>query len=256
MENRLKITNPDRIDRILRKICDASMQVVMRRADLKAIAVRGRAATLHEEPGSNGMRISNISAQGMQHLVTVDDLQVEFRGMSTQVGFASKILVREQSSVIVAVPQSLVSLERRKSSRVLSTGRLAPFVKLGVWKPAASDLASPPVFPHFQDLASQVLIADISEGGLCCTTRFPAVVNALTRGVIDDHALLYFPMRTPLEVSLEVRWVKRIKERVKVEGAERFERHYRFGLQFVKMSSEARMRVRQFIQQLTVADAI
>ena len=222
-----------------------------------AVAVKGRATSLQVDSESPGLRISSISEKGVSHLGSKARVQVEFIMMSTKVVFLSSVLKREQSSIIVSLPTTLLSIERRKNARYTCTEDLTAFLDLSVWKPDPDDPTAPPFFAHHRDLSSYLPIADVSFGGLCAVTRFPAVNSVLRRGMIDDRARLILPMQNPLEVGVEIRWVKRIKEHVKGhEESTAFMRFYRFGVEFVTQTDATRMAVRQFIQQVSQAGAI
>lgn len=256
-ENRLKISNFQRVTRILRRICQASLQVMVRVETEAAVAVKGRAANVLLDGPMPSMRISNISDKGVMHLSAQASVQVEFIMMSTKVVFQSVILAREQNSILVQLPTALVSIERRKNARHACTDDMASFLNLSVWKPSSDDMTAPPFFPHFRGLSSFIAIADLSYGGLCAVTRFPAVNTALRRGLIDDRAKLILPMQRPIEISVEVRWFKRIKEHVRgSDDPDAFARFYKFGIEFVSQSEDARIAIRQFIQQLSQAGAI
>lgn len=221
-----------------------------------SIAVKGRAANVILE-GDSGMRISNISEKGVAHLGMRTRIQVEFIMMSTKVVFITTILSREQSSIVVSMPASLLSIERRKNARYACTDDLTAYLDLSIWKPEAEDVTGPPFFSHHRDLAAYIGIADLSFGGLCAVTRFPAVNTVLRRGLIDDRAKLVLPMQDPLEVSVEIRWFKRIREHVKGNEEDgTFQRHYRFGVEFISQSEAVKVAVRQFITQVSQAGAI
>ena len=220
-------------------------------------SVKGRAASIVMDSAMPGMRISNISDKGVQHLNSVQKVQVEFVMMSTKVIFVSTILMREHNAILVSLPTSLVSIERRKNARYVCTEDLMAFLDLSLWKPQADDPTAPPFYPHYRGVGAYIPIADLSFGGLCAVTRFPAVSTVMKRGVIDDRARLVLPMQQPLEVGIEIRWFKRIREHVK-EGTEEqaFMRSYRFGVEFTTQSDQVKMSIRQFIQQLSQAGAI
>jgi len=256
-ENRLKISNPQRVTRILRRICQASLQVMVRSAGAPAVAVKGRAASIILDSAMPGMRIANISDMGITHLGANGRVQVEFVMMSTKVVFVSTIVARDQNSIVVNLPASLVSIERRKNARFTCTDALTAFLDLSLWKPSAQDPIAPPFYPHCSKVASYIAIADLSFGGLCAVARFPAINAVLRRGLIDDRAKLVLPMQEPLEVGVEIRWFKRIKEHVKgAEEEQSFMRSYRFGVEFITQTDQVRLSVRQFIQQLSQAGAI
>jgi hypothetical protein len=238
-------------------MCQGSLPVIVRSSDNLSVAVKGRAANLILESGIRAMRISNVSLKGMEFLGTQQTVQVEFVMMSTKVVFVSQILLREQNNLLIQVPNFLVSIERRKNARHATTPDLAAFLRFSIYHPMVDDLAAAPWFPHCAAIGSQVGVADLSLGGLCAIARFPALNNVLRRGLIDDKAKLILPMQTPLDVGVEVRWFKKIKEHVRVsDGQVRSVRSYRFGLEFVSQSEAAQVQIRSFIQQLSQADAI
>jgi len=256
-ESRLKITNPERVQRILSRMCQGSLPVMVRTTENLAVAVKGRAANLILEGSVRAMRISNVSMKGMEFLGNQQAVQVEFVMMSTKVVFVSRILLREQSSILLDVPESLVSIERRKNARYGTTQDLTAFVQFSIYQPPPDDMAAAPFFPHCSDVANHIALSDLSLGGICAVSRFPSLNGILRRGMVDDRAKLYLPMQSPLETSVEVRWFKRIKEHVRVnDGETRSIRSYRFGLEFVAQSEAVQMQIRTFIQRLSQADAI
>lgn len=202
------------------------------------------------------MRISNISEKGIAHIAGKPKVQIEFVMMSTKVVFVSSIIAREQNSLLITLPTSLVSIERRKNARYGCTEDLMAFLDLSVWKPHLEDVTAPPFYLHQRSVSSYLHVSDVSFGGLCAVARFPAVNQTLKRGLIDDRAKLVLPMQAPVEVGVEVRWAKRIKEHVVGAGDQTYMRSYRFGVEFTGHTDLMRISIRQFIQQLSQADAI
>ncbi len=232
--------------------------MLIRADDAKPLAIRGRATELLTQGASGAVRIANISEKGMEFLRGRKGVRVEFVGMATQVVFDSAIVAREDSSLIVAVPDCLISTERRKNARFVATPDFTSFIKFGHWHAEPNDLTSPPIFSHFAEQASWLYVADMSEGGFCATTRFPASLGSIRSGLVDDGAKLYLPMRPPIPLQIEIRWIKKIKEVVKLDnGATSGEqRLYKFGVQFLGLPEPARIAIRQYMQQLTTASAI
>ena len=255
-ESRLKISNPTRVARILRRICQASLQVIIRTENDRVVAVKGRAAEVHKDASVPCMRIANISDRGIDHLAGPGRVQIEFIMMSTKVVFMSTVVAREHSSIMIRLPTSLVSIERRQNARYGTTEDLRAFFSFSLWRPYAEDVTAPPFFGHYDELGSYISIADLSFGGFCAVTRFPAVNQVLRRGLIDDKAKLIFPMADPLEVGIEIRWFKKIKEHAKDGRGKTFQRSYRFGAQFLNQSEDANIHIRQFLQRLSQAGAI
>lgn len=192
----------------------------------------------------------------MDYLEGRKTVRVEFVGMATQVLFDSQIMGREKNAILVAVPPCLISVERRKNARFVATPDFTSFVKFSSWSASPNDLTSPPIFSHFADQANWLYIADMSEGGFCATARFPSVLTSIKTGIVDDNAKIYLPMRSPMALPIEIRWVRKIKEVVKTDNANTEQRFYKFGVQFLTLPEESRVAIRQYMQQLTTASAI
>ncbi len=229
---------------------------MIRAGDSRSLAVRGRATNILSEGPLGSMRLSNISEKGMGFLEGRKTVRVEFVGMATQVVFDTTIIARQKNSILVTVPNCLISIERRKNARFVATPDFTSFVKFSCWSASVNDLASPPIFSHFADQANWLYIADMSEGGFCATARFPAPLTSIRSGIVDDNAKLYLPMRPPIALPAEVRWVKKIKEAVSTESNNLEQRFYKFGVQFLSLPEDARVSIRQYMQQLTTASAI
>lgn len=229
---------------------------MVRTAGDTGISVKGRAASVILDSANPSMRISNISEKGIAHISGNAKVQVEFVMMSTKVVFISSVISREHNSLLIAMPLSLVSIERRKNARYTCTEDLAAFLDLSVWKPHQEDVTAPPFYTHQSDVSGYLSIADVSFGGLCAVARFPSVNQALRRGLIDDRARLVLPMQAPIDVGVEVRWAKRIKEHVAATESDSVVRSYRFGVEFTGHTEQLRISIRQFIQQLSQAGAI
>jgi c-di-GMP-binding flagellar brake protein YcgR len=252
----LKISNPQRIARIMQRVCHASLRVILRSRNDHAVSVKGRAAAcISQTDGSGLVRISNISELGIQHLRDAQTVQVEFVMMAAKVMFVSRVKALQENTCLLSMPTVLLSLERRKNARFATSTDLSAFVQLSIWTPASSDPAAPPIFPLHNHMAGRLHVADISLGGMCLVSRFPAVNNALKRGIIDDGAKLYLPMQVPVGVGLEVRWVKKIREHTQTE-ATAYQRTYRFGVEFLSQTEEAKQSLRMFFQQVSQAGAI
>ena len=256
-ESQLKSANSERISRILRRICQASLQVIIRIGATSPIAIKGRAVSLISEGNARGMRISNISDKGMDHLLRQSEINVEFIMMATKVMFTAKILLREQNSIVVTIPEELISIERRKNARYFTTPDLSAFLTFSLFRPSFDDVTAAPFFIHYRDVGSLVMLSDLSLGGVCAVTRFPALNAVLRRGMIDDGATLHLPMQAPVPLAIEVRWFKKIREHIKSpDGALRSQRTYKFGLEFKGQNEAVQVSIRQFLQQLSQAGAI
>lgn len=256
-ENKLKVSNPERILRILQKLCQASLQVTVRLPGEQGLAIRGKAIDISGDRGVTGMRIGGISEKGLGHLIAGGKIQIEFIMMSTKVVFQTVILKRDVAAILVQIPIALVSIERRKNARFPTTFDMLGFVSLSIWRSDTRDLLAPPYFDHHETLGHLISIADMSANGLCAAFRFPSLQLAVKSGVTDSDAHLHLPMLEPIPMAMQIRWVKKIKETVgDAESGIRQLRSYRFGCEFVNPSEDAILRIRHFIHQLTQQGAI
>lgn len=256
-QNELKIANPQRIIRILRRISQARLPVLIRFSTQESVLIRGRASELNADFATPKMRISNISEAGIKKLEDKKTIQIEFVMMSTKISFVSRICQFDQNSITVAIPDYLLSIERRKNARHITTKDFTSFVALNIWQPNMDDVSAPPTLLHFQELMNQISIVDIGMGGICGVTRFPSAGMVLKRGLIDDNAMILFPMQKPIKLGMEIRWIKKIKEQIKdVDGFTRNVRSFRFGGEFIFPNEDTKLAVRQYIQQLMQAEAI
>jgi hypothetical protein len=259
LENSIKISDQQRIMRILKRICEAGLPLLIRGTKATTVSVKGRAAHIMANGPNNVqvMRISNISEKGINHLMAQGRVQVEFVMMATKVMFISSVISREDQSVFILLPTTLVSIERRKNARYNCTQEVRAFFDLSSWRPDEDDLGAPPIYPHYRHIGAYIAISDLSFGGLCGVTRFPSSCIAIKRGVIDDGAGIILPMIGRIPCSIEVRWIKKIKEHHRdSEGRDMHRRIYKFGAQFVSQSDLLKVSIRQFIAKISEAGAI
>lgn len=256
-EHKFKVSNPERIVRILQKLCHAGLPVMLRPPGIGAVAIRAKASDLYSDQVVNGIRIGAISDKGMSMLAGHSKIQVEFVMMSTKVVFHTLLLRREPNAILCQIPLALVSIERRKNTRFPVTAEMMGFITLGIWKANEQDLLAPPAFEHHPELASSIALADISSNGLCGVFRFPSLQATVKSGQIDEDALLHLPMAEPFNIPLEVRWIKKIKETMtSPDGSPRVTRSYRFGVEFRSPSETVILRIKHFIHQLTQQGAV
>jgi hypothetical protein len=250
----IRIENASRIQRILARICEANLNVILRAHNDPTVAVRGRASGIVDALG--GVRVGNLSGPGSEHLKQATAVRVEFKGMSTQVAFDARILSHEQNAIILSHPRAIFSTERRQSARFQTTMEHSAFVDLSPMREnGSSTYLDSPFFDHYRDSAHFLRIQDVSEGGICALSRFPEVLNHVSRGFIDDGARLLLPMMEPVPLKVETRWVKRIRERTN-EAEERYSRRALIGFEFKSPSDDLTLKIRQFVRSMNLAKAI
>lgn len=254
--NIVNIVKPERVARIIERVCDARLDVLIRVPSQKKIAVRAKASAADQFGAPPTLKLTGLSAQGVKFLWNADIVQVDFVGMSTQMIFKTRVLTVDGTSVQLVFPKKLVSYDRRQNARYATTDQLAAFIKVGNWQPDRGDITAQPIFYPYQNLGSWIRIADISEGGMCGVTRFPAVLKTYERGFVDYDASIVFPMQAPVEAPMEVRWVRRIREGYTVGEDTYNQRVYKFGVQFVNPAENLMKLLKQFVHQISMSDAI
>jgi hypothetical protein len=256
-ENIIKIQNPERVERILSRAISAKLELLMRLESNMKLAVRGKAQLIDTGTSPTSILIDGLSDKGARYLAQSQEVRVEFVGMATQIVFYVTCRGVTADTVRLDMPKEIHSFDRRVNTRAVVTAKLAAFIRLTTWRPRSSDITAPPVLDLYSDLANQVALVDVSEGGVCGITRFPHIVDTLDRGHMDPKAEIILPLATPIVAPIEVRWTRRIKEsRIMPDGSTRNQRSYRVGFQFTNPDEALKLQLKQYMNQLTVADAI
>jgi hypothetical protein len=252
----VKIVSPDRIARILNKLCSSKVQALLRLKDDPALGIRCTFHVIETIEGDRFVSLNEISARGMERLSLAQEVKVDVLGMPSRVVFSSPIASLQERTIQLVFPRYLASTERRKNTRYQTTVRHMAYVQLSSWTPERDDVTSPPLLPPYGDLASWIPVADISAGGICLLTGFPSLVGIAQQGKRDETSKLILPASPPLEIPLEFRWTKKTIQRLKINGIEQSQIQYRFGIEFRDMSEPFKTRIRQFMRQLVMSEAI
>lgn len=254
-ENTSKINNPLRISRIVTKMCQGRMQALIRTKDNAKLGIR--AAFARFEPGQDPLIVfDKISNFGLEKLSSGMPIKVEVIGMPSKVMFVTEIKVKGPSDISCSLPLSLVSVERRQNARYPVLPMAMSYMSFSLWQPGEHDPASPPFFDAYRSLSSWVPLLDISAGGICIQSHFPSFINQLDKIDLDPNAQLHLPMQNPISVKASIRWRRRIRNRVVDEHGERYQLDFRVGVEFSEMIDENKNRIRQYLRQLSMADAI
>lgn len=252
-----KISNPDSISRLVARMCDGNMQVLMRHRDSGKVTIRGAFTKLGKFKSSAAILLGKMSEAGLSKLELGMPIKVEVLGMSSQLTFQTLVLEKTAGGIICAMPRSLLSTERRTNSRFRVTKELTAFMSFSFWRAQQSDPASPPFFNSYGGIANWISIADISLGGVCLLTRFPSFTNASEPQTEQMECFLHLPMTAPIKLNGVIRWRRKIKNRSEDEFVgERFQLEYRIGFEFADVGEDQQQKIRHFIRQLTVAEAI
>jgi hypothetical protein len=184
------------------------------------------------------------------------DLVVEVFGMDKRVAFTCSVLEYTPAGVCVSMPLTLSKAERRIAQRFKTSNERMPFVDPKAWVIDPNDIAAPPIFGLYQPLASWSLVSDISFGGVCMETRFPALLNWVEANPLCAHAQLIFPMMKAIPIGLELRWTKRIREPSSSPEAGYSIQKYKMGMSFLNPPREFMLEVGRFIKELQLDKAV
>ena len=245
--------------RILLRVAESGLPVLIRAVSLPEIAVKGRATAPGEVLSGAGMKLTNISEKGRAHIAlhAPGGVQIEFVLMSTKIVFYTHVLMVDENSANVAIPSYLLSIERRKDGRFPVTTSARAYLRVHSFQPDLRDLAAPPYFEHQRLSAGLIHVGDVSMGGISLISRFPAITRIFARNAVIDMAEILFPLSAPLHCSLEVRWTKKIRDGLPTEdGKGRMTRLYKFGIRFIDPKVEVVNSIQAFIHRLSQADAI
>lgn len=258
-EQQVKISSPEKVARLLDKVAESGLPLMIRSVASPTISVKGRAISNGGSVRDHGLMIGNISERGIKFLVenAQGGVQVEFVLMSSKVVFFTSISHFNRQDCIVNLPAFLTSIERRKDSRYFVAGNNRAFMGISSFYPEIKDTATHPFFESSKELCSLIPVGDVSMGGISLVSRFPAACKFLDRGHTLNEAEFHLPLSPPIIVDASVRWCKRLKETVvDTEGKSRVIRVYKFGIQFMQPTEELLRSIQGFIQKLSQADAI
>lgn len=252
-----KISNPDSISRLVARMCDGSMQILLRHRDSGKVTIRGAFIKLGKFKQNPAILLGKMSEAGLGKLELGMPIKVEVLGMPSQITFLTMVLEKASGGIICAMPRSLISTERRTNARFRCTQNVTAFMSFNFWKAQQAEPSSPPFFSSYGGISNWISIADISLGGVCLLTRFPSLLNASDAQTEPMESFLHLPMMAPLRINGIIRWRRKIKNRIEDEYVgERFQLEYRLGFEFAEVGDEQQQKLRHFIRQLTVAEAI
>ena len=255
-ENSHKITTKKRIDRILLKMCSAKMHIILKISETSKFGIRGKLHSLDTLKGQQILYVDGVSDKAREKLESVKKLKVEVLGMSSRVFFVCEISRLVAGGIVFHPPKKITSVERRNNMRYQTNQDAMAYINFESMSLQESDLASPHVLDLFQDLRSWCGLADLSIGGTCVQTYYQSVSKWIAMSGDMVNGKLVFPMMDPLDMKFHIRWQKKTTNTFQIDGKDRSAVEYRFGLEFDDPSNEHISKIRQFMRQLSMADAI
>lgn len=229
---------------------------IIRPIEEKKLGIKFRFGRTRFEERPYALQLIDISEYGLNRLKEFTRLKIEVFGQHKRIAFDSQILKVGSRSIWISLPKAVIESERRTRKRFLTDFNNLIFFNPKSWLVDGNDIAAPPVFGIYQPLASWTPVADVSFGGVCVETRFPSLLNWIESNPVCDHSEIILPMVGPCAVATELRWTKRIRERVKTDDSSTFAiQKYRFGLRFIEPSSEFEDQIAEFIKKLQLNEA-
>jgi hypothetical protein len=228
---------------------------IIRPTTEKKLGIKFRFGRTRFEEKPYAFQLVDISEYGLCRLGDFRRLKIEVLGHSKRINFESQLLKVGSRSIWLALPTAVIESERRIRQRFSTTRDNMLFFNPKSWTVDGSDIAAPPIFGLYKPLASWTSVVDVSFGGVCVETRFPALLNWIEANPVCEQSELIIPMVGPCQVATELRWSKRIRERISNEDISIAIQKYRFGLKFMEPSSELLDHVGDFIKKLQMDEA-
>ncbi len=239
------------------RMCEGGMYALIRTDNDSKIGIRSNFYMVESHTSPQRVFFNGISEYGLEKLKEGESVRFEVIGMPSKVIFQTRITKKLGiGGIICELPPALISIERRSATRALTHPKLMAYMKLGIWNPSRKSIDAPPVFDHHKEILNWTSVFDISVGGVCLRSHFPSVHSAIIGIEQDRHAQLILPMQDPMITPVHFRWQKKIKNRHSKDGHERYQLDYRIGVEFIHLNDHQMTKIKHFIRQLTVADAI
>lgn len=229
---------------------------IIRPLEEKKLGIKFRFGRTRFDEKPFAVQLIDISDFGLSRLQDANRLKIEVFGQQKRISFECQILKIGNRSLWIALPKAVIESERRTRERFLTDIENMIFFNPKSWMVDGNDIAAPPIFGIYQPLASWTPVADVSFGGVCIETRFPSLLNWIEANPDCEQSEIIMPMIGPCSVVTELRWTKRIRERVKTEDTSSFAiQKYRFGLKFIDPTPEFEGQIADFINKLKINEA-
>jgi len=250
------LAGPQDIMDYIKDLTSSDSTGIIRPLEEKKLGIKFRFGRTRFEEKPFAIQLIDISDFGLTRLQEITRLKIEVFGQQKRISFECQVLKLGNRSLWIALPKAVIESERRTKQRFLTDVQNMIFFNPKSWMVDGNDIAAPPVFGIYQPLASWTPVADVSFGGICIETRFPSLLNWIEANPQCGHSEVIIPMIGPCPVATELRWTKRIRERVRTEEASSFAiQKYRFGLKFLDATEEFEAQIVDFIKKLQMNEA-
>ncbi|MFK7872064.1 MAG: hypothetical protein AB8C84_02685 [Oligoflexales bacterium] len=270
-ETTTRIADKQRIRRILQRLSHEAIPLFVRTQSSSPVAVKAKSGHLQMKGERvEGFHIHGISQKGVNHLSRCSKVYVEFMMLSTKIMTVVPLLksFEAEGRIYIGMPDVLLSVQRRENERFKTSGTLQPYLKLSKnrsglderRKMSADDeeLSFFPVWAPYQELQELFIVKDLSLGGFSMQTVFPGQVRNLEPGMLDYDAQLLLSSLGRVQVGVELKWSKRLRQTEKFRGKESSYFTHQFGFFFLKEQSQNGFQeiLHQYIRQLSRLEGI
>lgn len=250
-----KITTPDRVQRIMAKLGQAKVHVLIRTKGSKPVTIK---AVLSKTVCTDGKKhflvLSNISPAGIKALQVGTSIGVDVIGLKHRLYFESRISANKETYVAAPMPTAIIMVERRGAERHAIRSDSMCFIEVQPFKAIdKDDDIITPFFPPYSNLALRFPVADISPSGTCLKTRFEDTMKWLQLDPKGVDILLHLPRQAPVKTTARVCW-QRINKAPNSEG--RTISFLLVGLQFGQLEDHELVKVKRYIRDMTIKEAI
>ncbi len=255
-ENISRISDPERIERLLGKGCVAKIGAMLRLNETDTIAVRGTLSEMVSLGSVRAIEITGLSSKGKLHLTHASQCIVELVMMNAKVVFSGFVVKFFGDSMFLTLPTEMVNIERRKNARHFVPSNQAAFISFSGWQPKPTDPVAPPCIFGFESMSGWIRISDLSMSGISAQMLVPGPVGQLERGYADPEARLHLPSQSPIKVHCVIRWTKRISDWTHNNPGNKYTRVFKIGCEFVAPDQVVTTILHQAIRDFSTAGAV
>lgn len=250
-----KITTPDRVGRIIAKLGQAKVHVLIRTMSSKAVTIKAvLAKTVTSDTQKQYIVLSGISPAGSRALQTGTRIGVDVIGLKHRLYFESKVSTNKPEFVAAPMPTAIIMVERRGAERHPVRADSMCFVALGHLQALEQDdHIIMPFFPPYSRLAMRLPVADISPNGLCFKTRFEDTMKWQQLDPAGLDINIHLPRQAPVQTKARVCW-QRITKTPNADG--RVIPYLLVGLQFGQLEDHDLVKIKRYIRDMTIKEAI
>jgi c-di-GMP-binding flagellar brake protein YcgR len=255
-ESKSRITEPERIQRILTKASDAKLGALIRLSESDKKAVRGSIVGVESLDGVNALIVGALSEKGVQYLSHASTCIIELVTVRAKIVFSVFVIRFTSDSVMLTFPTEMVNIERRKNARYSLPENQAAFLELNGWNPKVTDLEAPPVIPGMDPYSPWIKVGDLSVAGASAHLQCPGKFAIFERGYEDQAAKLHLPGRDPLSLHCVIRWTKQVSDWTDSSARGHSTRVLAMGFEFCSIQESVRLELHRMIREISTSNAV